>query len=281
MLRNILLLLEPTPAGQVAQAVACGIASRGDCRVTALQVHDGDWKVDSKELYQSARAALADSVRKRLNGQATSDDDALPPDGALDEAALSRLGIYWQERTLSGPKFSVLSDEAERNDLTVIGRAGNFGEQWSHDAKDLINLMLQYRPRPMIITPPEPPAERSVLIAYDGTPGASRAAQYLVLMGLASGREVHVLSADRKKQVARTRTESIADYLSKHGVEATQHPVEGRADPRDLIIEKLKETEASLLVAGAFGASNWRRNMFGSVSDHLVRWCPVPLLACQ
>ena len=120
-----------------------------------------------------------------------------------------------------------------------------------------------------------------MLIVYDGSPGSCRAMQFFVLMGLARERAVHVLSVSRKKNVAQACVETAANYLSNHGIDALPHAVTSREDPRSVIVDTIRETQASLVVAGAFDAGGWKRSLFGSVGDYLIRYCPVPLLSCQ
>lgn len=277
MLRNLLLLVEPTPSGEVAKEMACQIASEGNCGVTALQIHDTGSADAGKGSGKSPRAMLAATLKGKRR-ETTQSDGA---DELFETDTFPELNVSYTDKTVSGLKYAVLSQEAEGNDLTILGRDGNVGHGGKDEAKELVNLMLEYRPRPVIITPPESPVGRDVLISYDSTPGSSRAVQFFVFMGLANGRRIHVVSANRKRNVAATRTQAISEYLKRHGVEATQHAVDTREEPQGVIADKLKETGASLLVAGAYGSSGLQRSLFGSVSDYLIYHSPVPLFTCQ
>ncbi|MDK1023462.1 MAG: universal stress protein [Gammaproteobacteria bacterium] len=281
MLRNLLLLLEPTPSGLVAKEVACGIAAQGNCNITGLEIHETDWRLDQDNLIKSPRTMLVERIQQLQSRPDEAKTKAPIQADQIDLDNLSDLNIFYHEKILSGPKYALLCKEAEGNDLTVIGRDDNVGEHWSKDAKEIINLMLEYRPKPIIITPPKFKPERDVLIACDGSPGSSRAVQLFVLMGLAGDRNIHVLSVNRKKNVAKTRVDAIAAYLKNHRIGAVQYAIDSRADPIDIIVEKIKETNSALVVAGAFGSSVWRRSVFGSVSEYLIRYCPVPLFSCQ
>jgi nucleotide-binding universal stress UspA family protein len=280
MLRNILLLVEPTPSAQVAKKVACDIATRANCNLTALEIHATDSATQSDDLTTSPHSLFIedlshskhDGILHKTNGvQAT-----------RGKNGFSSLKTDCQIKVLSGPKYTVLSRELENNDLTVIGRDGNFAEHWSHDAKEIINLLLEYRARPLIIATPEEPATNDdVLIAYDGSPGSSRAVQFFTLMGLAQNRNIHVLSVNRKKNVARSRVDSLIAYLNNHHIGARSYAVNSRQDTREIIVDMTRQTHASLVIAGAFGTNSWKRSVFGSVTDYLIRYCPVPLFTCQ
>lgn len=279
MLRNLLLLVEQTPSGQAAKKVACDIAGQGNCNLTALAIREPDSPAHNNEdLAASPHALSVDELAQQEHRDAWQSNAHAPAGNGY----FSGLPAGWRTKVVTGPKYAVLCQELENNDLAVMGRDGNFAEHWSHNAKEVINLLLEYRPRPLIIAAPmDPGAHRDVLITYDGSAGSSRAVQFFALMGLARNRNVHVLSVSRKKNVAGHRVDLLAAYLKKHDIETLPHAVNSREDPRDVIVDMIGRTRASLVVAGAFGTSGWKRSLFGSVSDYLIRYCPVPLFACQ
>lgn len=280
MLRNILLLVEPTPSAKVAKKVACDIATRVNCNLTALEIHATDSATRSDDLTTSPHALFVEDIsHSQQTGILHKANGTKAPGGKNGFASLN---IDCQIKVLSGPKYTVLSQELENNDLTVIGRDGNFAEHWSHDAKEIINLLLEYRSRPLIIaTPEEPVVNRDVLLTYDGSPGSSRAIQLFVLMGLAKDSNIHVVSVSRKKNVAKGRVESMLAYLNNHHIGARSYAIDSREDAREVIVDMTRQTQSSLVVAGAFGTNGWKRSLFGSVSDYLIRYCPVPLFTCQ
>ena len=198
MLRNILLLIETTPSGLVAKEVAIRIAAQGNCNLTGLEIQKKNSIVDRIGHTKSPRAMLAEYVRQPGCASETR-TNTYDPANKIDQDQWTDLNVSYHDKTLFGPKYAVLSQEAEYNDLTIIGRDGNVGEPWSNVAREIINMMLDYRAKPIIITPPEFRMNRNILIAYDGSPGSSRAVQLFVLMGLADDHNIHVLSVSHKK----------------------------------------------------------------------------------
>lgn len=273
--RNLLLLIEPTPSALVAKEVACGIAAFGNCTMTGLQIYEDTWLKDVSAPPTSLKSTLVSQVEARIGGST----ESRPATGDDQDEILARQNIYFREKSLTGPRYALLSEEAERNDLTLLGREGNFEEQ-SENAREVISLLLQYRPRPIIVTPPNSSHGNNVLVAYDGSPRASRALQLFVLLGLAEDKNIHLLSVDRKPRAAEARMESVTGFLAQHEIEVTPHIISARNDPTDVIFETIKETSASMVVAGAQGTTGWRQTMFGSIGDYLIRHCPVPLFTC-
>jgi len=237
--------------------------------LTCLQIteHDSSVMIPTDSM-------ISKQLVRNLDSKSGDNDPA-----SSDAACLAAHEVCYQEKTLSGPKYSVLSQEGEGNDLILLGREGNFVEQ-SDNAKEVINLMLEYRPRPLVIAPPNPPEGSDILVAYSGGPRSSRALQLFVLMGLAEGKQLHLLCVDRNEKAAQSKIDSIAQFLHRHEVRSTSTTIVSRAEPTDVILDKIREKTPSMLVAGAKGTNGWRQTMFGSTGDYLIRHCPVPLFTC-
>lgn len=276
-LRNLLLLLESTPSGEVAREIACRVARQCHAGVTGLAIQEKYSPASPREFLTEAIAERETRTSSEPKTQNGSNGTVL----SATSETLSNFNIPYTEKHLTGPKYTLLSRESEVSDLTVMGREGNFEEEKPYEVKEAINLLLEYRPRPLIIAPPQLPNDGDILITYDGSAGASRAVQILVLMGLVDHQRIHVLSIDRRRHTAEAHARQIERYLNGHHVEPVLHVIDGRTSPAEIIFDKVAELRPSLLVAGAYGSSGWRRQMFGSVSDHLIRHSPVPLFSCQ
>lgn len=264
--RNLLLLMEPTLSGQLARQLACTIAARGSCALSALHITEPNWPAD-----EDRKSSLSTNLVQAL--QALTNDTSTVTD---EDELLAQHKICYVEKTMSGPKYALLSQEAEQNDLILLGREGNFEEQSEH-AKEVINLMLEYRPRPMVIASPEAGTGEEVLVAYDGDPRSSRAVQLFVLLGLAAEKQLHLLCIDRQQKAAQSKIDSITSFLHQHEVEATSEIIESRDSPTEILFERINQARPSMVVAGAKGTTGWRQTMFGSTGDYLIRHCPVPL----
>ena len=275
MLRNLLLLVEPTPSGQVAKEIACQIAAQGDCKLTALQIHDTDWPVDEEHLKKSPRQLLAEYTGRSDLGKVVGEREG------AEEGNVAELNITYSDKVLYGHKYTLLCQESESNDLAVLGREGNLAEERRRGAKEVINMMLSYQPKPIIVTPPRAPSGHGILVTCDGSPGSVRALQLFVAMGLADGQQVHVLSAHRRRKTAEFHADAATRYLEDHGVEAIKHTSDTSLTPQAAIEDKVKETGAAMVVMGAYGRSEWRHSIFGSVTDCLIYHSPVPVFICQ
>jgi len=275
MLRNLLLLVESTPSGQVAKKVACQIAAQGDCKLTALQIHETGWPVDEEHLKKSPRQLLAECTGR-------SDLIEVAGEGeSTEERRDAELNIVYRDKALYGHKYTLLCQESESNDLTVLGREGNLAEERRQSAKEVINMMISYQPKPIIVAPPWVPSGHGILLICDGSPGSTRALQLFVAMGLADGKPVHVLSAHHRRKAAESHADAATRYLEDHGLDAVRHTSDTSLAPQVAIEEKVKETGAAMVVMGAYGRSEWRHGIFGSVTDSLIYYSPVPVFICR
>lgn len=59
-------------------------------------------------------------------------------------------------------------------------------------------------------------------------------------------------------------------------VEIVRHLVEGK--PADMIIETADRVDADMIVIATHGLSGWRKLLFGSVTEKVVRRSPCPVL---
>ncbi|KAI8806473.1 hypothetical protein BJ742DRAFT_740604 [Cladochytrium replicatum] len=88
---------------------------------------------------------------------------------------------------------------------------------------------------------------------------------------------------DRAESEARTASHTL---LKTHGAKLLKAGISTRAiamvgDPRDEIVAKLLELNASLLVIGSRGISSFQRALLGSVSDFVVHHAHCPVLVVR
>lgn len=69
--------------------------------------------------------------------------------------------------------------------------------------------------------------------------------------------------------------EALAKRYSGHGVAVSAHLADGL--PHEVIVEKVGELGASMVVMGTHGRSGLRHFILGSVAEKVVRLAPVPV----
>jgi nucleotide-binding universal stress UspA family protein len=145
-------------------------------------------------------------------------------------------------------------------------------------------------------TPVRPPSFGRILLATDLSEASSAATEQafelaarlssplLVVSVIDPGtlRRPGVSFGARIDQIRSQREGAAADLVARgrrSGVDVTFLIWEG--DPGEAIVEAAEAERADLVVVGSHGRSSFGRAIVGSVSDHVVRHAPCPVLVVR
>lgn len=124
------------------------------------------------------------------------------------------------------------------------------------------------------------PFER-IMIAWDGTPAASRAVHDSIPL-LARAREVLVLVVESQKQKHRKKDVQVTgliEHLANHDVDAHTLLVNpGENSVSTIILNKIVDHGIDLLVIGGYGTPTLRQKIFGGVTQSLLTSMIVPVV---
>lgn len=140
-----------------------------------------------------------------------------------------------------------------------------------------IDSLLYDSGRPLLVLPrnrPCPDGFRKVLVGWNGTKQSARAV-FDALPFLNAAEAVELLVVDRSEddaEIGRT----ITDTLKRHGVkvERVNEPV-SRLPVEEVLANRVVSTGADLMVLGAYSHSWLREFLFGGVTQHILKSCPV------
>lgn len=141
------------------------------------------------------------------------------------------------------------------------------------------------------------PAIRSVMIAFDGSPGSVEATKSASILAKCFGSSVTVahvlpqittLSAPIRfeydsniKEKAEVQATKMIDLLRKDGVKATTKILPARGSVSDSLIDAAYDIKVDLIVAGTRGLGVFRRMILGSVSTSLLNDAKCPVLVAR
>lgn len=186
----------------------------------------------------------------------------------LDTPPAGQASAAWREKT--GRDADVLIAQARYNDLLVVAA---FGAE-RLPTFDLGRILFEGG-KPVLLAPEKPSSDpiRTVAIAWKDTPEAARAVTAAMPL-LSRAKRVIVLIANEDNQAALdcvTCTDSLVTQLLWHGLRAEARYVlpAGRTAPV-AVLETARETEADLLVMGAYGRSRWRETIFGGFTREVL-----------
>ena len=177
-----------------------------------------------------------------------------------------------------GVPYEAIAAESHRHDLVLIGRNTNFQFQTSNDRCETFRHLLRDHPRPVVVTPSEIPSGDAVMIAYGGSRAASRALHMFALMEFELGDlEVHVVSVDKKEEVAEANCKEAVELLRRHDIAATANPIVTNQNVAQALLDQAGKLNARLIVMGAFGRKGIQKTFFGSSTRKMLEQSACPL----
>jgi nucleotide-binding universal stress UspA family protein len=273
MLRTILVGLDGSPDGDGALNLGLQWAKRLDALLVGLAIIDAPsirqipaWPPGSTEAQKDQDQGLLADARRRA------------------EQILERFSLRCAEEGVSskpledtGVPYERILDEATRFDLIVLGRRTHFSFTTRNGHDETLERVLRGSPRPVVTVTERPMPGDAVLVAYDGSPPASRAVQMFANSGIAQGEEVIVLTAAGHHADASRHAERAVDFLSHHQIRARAIPLETSENPALLILRYIELCRAGLVVMGSFGKPAWKDLLLGSVTRAVVRESTAPV----
>ena len=274
MVKGMLVGLDGSADADAALDLAIDWARRFEALLVGIGV------IDEPGIHGAEEVWLGEVYFRRINERLT-EDVTRSVDHALERAAIrcAEAGVAFKPLEDVGSPHERILTEAQRYDLIIVGQRTHFRFGWQDAADDTLRRLLMENPRPVVAVPqqPEPPGE-AVLIAYDGSVQSARALQAFQACGLGRDRAVHVLCSASDKVEAARRADRAVEYLGFHDVRAK--PIALKADhhgPSEMILEKIGEVRAGLLVMGAYGKSTLRELILGSTTRAVLKGSPVPV----
>lgn len=188
----------------------------------------------------------------------------------------------WRLFTGSAGYASIGVIESARSADLVV--AGQFDPDLDGPTRADIEDLLYESGRPLYLVsnvPAGPQAIERVIVAWNGSREAARAT-FDALPFLLAAREVEILGVDPPETALQSSDlfgADIAGSLTRHGVKASLAAVasEGRSI-EEVLNRRASETNADLIVMGAYSHSRLRQRLFGGVTTAMMRDARVPVL---
>ncbi len=276
MIKRILVALDPDSDTPVAIRYAADIARHTDAEVNGLAV------VDLENIEAEARGGgigsmyFADKLRAKLTEETRAQARQLIE---AFERALDGSGIQHSNLVEEGVPFRRILEDLKYYDLLVIGREPHFFYGNPAQETEVLANIIHDGVAPVFVVGTEHRPARRVLVAYDGSPAAARAMQYVVrhkpFGPEASFEVVHVYDGEEKESELMLRL--VRDYFAAHGIEAKTANMGGGGHVADQIIAHAEQSGADVVVAGSHVVSKVRRLAFGSTTADLLQRCTLPL----
>lgn len=199
-----------------------------------------------------------------------------------------REGIPCTTELVSVEPMAALLRSAEVSDWVTVPRDAQFSHSegltsdTSGPAQRVVSQLCREAAVPVLVGPTVPQQQRplpprKLLVAYDGSDGASRIVHSIGALGLAEGFEAEVLTVASGEREASELAEQAASVLRTHGATAMASPIATSEHPAGVILERVAAIQPAFLAMGAFGHRTWQERIFGSVTERLLKDCPCAL----
>jgi nucleotide-binding universal stress UspA family protein len=283
MLRSILVALDGSGSSVRASQVALQLASRHGAHIEALGIVNSGW-IQRPEPVPIGGFAIKAALDLSRLGTARERVDRVVQDFKV-QAAKAGVRSY-EVRALEGNPLQLVANEATTHDLVALGRNSIFDVNGElYDLPVCVERIVREEPRPILMVPSEANgsgdaiADGAVLVAFDGSPAASRALHLFALLGLAQSRTVHVVTVGDAAEPATEIARRACTLLDRHGAAGTR-PI-GLGDreagtPSETILGLTKSIGAGMIVMGAYGRRGIRE-IFGSTTRDILNACPTVL----
>ncbi|MBI1212062.1 MAG: hypothetical protein GC190_11410 [Alphaproteobacteria bacterium] len=276
--RKILVPLFDGAGDEVAARQAVAIAAALGGHVTALLA-----RPDPAETVRLIDPSLSPRVIRELVDSARSaTSHELARARAMLETVAKQSGITenegapgWSLDVREGLADDVMGQEALLSDLTIFAHPAQQGDRPIWGALEAALLGSR---RPLIAVPKDVTEilGKKVVIGWDGGRAVSHALfTALPLLSRASAVEILTVASGPAE---RPVVEKLKDYLSLHGIRATQRSVNpGTMDIGFTLADAAKRAGAGLLVVGGYGHSRIREFVLGGVTRHLLANASLPV----
>lgn len=274
-LKDILVVIDPSGPSTTRLDVAARLAAQHDAHLTGLFVTAppqipgyvaGQLGVDVMQVQERMARELAERAEAAFRAQ-------------VERAGI---GSRAEWRTARGLPTKVAAVHGRYADLVVVGQIDpeNRPDFPVVEPEDLLFDV----GRPLLVVPYAGGVQsvgRHVLVAWNASREAARAVNdALPLLEKAS--KVTILAvnpAPGPDGLGDAPGADIALHLARHGVKAeADHLIVPDLDPADVLLNRLADLSADLLVMGGYGHSRLRERILGGATRHIMRHMTVPVL---
>ncbi|MBN9413481.1 MAG: universal stress protein [Candidatus Paracaedimonas acanthamoebae] len=273
MIKKIILALDGSKPSLNARDYAIKLAKEHKALLTAIAVLDTPW------LTAAQPEPLGGSAFKIYRDEVVIKE----AEGHLHEL-LAQFKLKAEQEDIKAEAYeyegfpvSEIERASYEGDIIILGKTTDFHFSLEQDNDLTVRHIARDNPRPIIIVPENFKEGKRVIIAYDGSVHASKALHMFLLLGLAKGNEVHVVTVKPTPEQAQETLNQAINLSNLYDVKLKPHVVISDDNPAPHILELISQINPSLIVMGAFSHNILSETLFGSCTKTLMNKTEVPL----
>lgn len=273
-LKDLLVHIDQGPHADARLDAAIALAGNHDAHLIGVHA------IAHPRIPNYIRMQIGDDVLKAQQAFAA---EAAARTEAMFKERVERAGVLGEWRAIEGEPLPALTLHGRYVDLAIVGQRDPSGEDASDDPTVPDQLILSLG-RPVLVVPYSgsfAQIGKTVLVAWDASRLATRAVNDALPL-LVAAKRVCVLAVnphggeDGHGQIP---SADICLHLARHGVKAeAEHLYADDIDVGDVLLDRVADIGADLIVSGAYGHARWRELVLGGVTRHLLRHMTVPVL---
>jgi nucleotide-binding universal stress UspA family protein len=273
MMKGILVGIDGSSFGESALELAIRWGRRFDALVVGLGV------LDEPNIHRAEALPIGATHYKSMQGKARFTEAQKKVDRLLESFALrcAKEQVAFKPLEDVGDPAAQFELESQRYDIVLLGKETHFEFATTSRPDDTLVKVLRQGSRPLVVAPLVNSESGRVAIAYDGSVQSARALQSFQASGLASHRDVHLITVAESRLAAARIADRGVEFLSLHGHSAHAVPLESSGQPADVILKQVDQIDAELLVMGAFGKPSLREFFLGTVTRLVLHRATVPV----
>ncbi|MEX2580664.1 MAG: universal stress protein [Verrucomicrobiales bacterium] len=272
-IKRILVPLDPSPHARAATQTACEVARKHKAELAGVAV------LDSSEIRANLVPAIGpyypmmiDAVQEKVHHADKLLDDCLEEFAATCE----REKVRHFETEYEGIPAQKLLESSIFFDLIVMGLKTSFHFETRGLGGESLDNLLDRTSTPVLAVPTSGMlAPSKVLIAFDGSFGATRALHDFVGFGRPYDFEITVISADMKTDRLGFLLDNAKIFLENHGFSKVACIASG--DSIEKAVDEDMTSDFDLIVAGIHSRKTVKDYFLGSFAKQLIQRDDTPL----
>jgi nucleotide-binding universal stress UspA family protein len=195
---------------------------------------------------------------------------------ALDSfvEACGEAGVPCEAEQVTGMVVRSIVERSQGADMIVMGRGGEHSEWLDGLVGSTTAAVVRRAQRPVLVTGTDTLRHRLFVIAFDGSSHARVALEKAASIAVEWEVPCHVLVVGDES--ARSLLEEAKSLL--RGIRLSVDYVFRTGDPSEIIVDYARQSDADLLIMGAYGHTKVRELVVGSTTAYALNHAPCPLL---